>query len=271
MNKNTSFFLGILLLLLQPIRGQEGHHTYFTSHDGIKIAFTDQGSGQPIVLLHGFINTGDAWNKSSLKKVLLNEGYRVIVPDLRGNGKSDRPLNPEAYQNNAEVKDVMALADHLKLEHYSALGYSRGAIVLAKLLTMDPRITTAVIGGMGADFTNPSWDRRLAFADAFNGRAELTELTRGAVAYAKSIDANLKILGLLQDYQPVTSPKQLKKITIPVLIVCGDEDTDNGNPKDLQNLIPDSRLEIVKGDHNNTYKQSNFADAVLSFIKDGKN
>ena len=267
MNKKRYFFVAIVFLLTLQVHAQKDSVHYFQSHDGIKIAFTDVGIGPPIILLHGFINSGSSWNKSVVKEQLVAQGYRVIVPDLRGNGNSEQPEKSVAYQNDAEVKDVMALANHLKLENYMALGYSRGSIVLAKVLTLDNRIHKAIIGGMGADFTDPNWDRRIAFADAFSGRAEPTELTRGAVTYAKSIDANLKILGFLQDYQPVSSATELGAIRIPILIVCGDEDLDNGSPEALQKMIPQSRLTLVKGDHNNTYKQTNFAAAVLAFLR----
>ncbi|MEO1447997.1 MAG: alpha/beta hydrolase [Bacteroidota bacterium] len=238
----------------------------FLSFDQTRIAYTDEGKGDAVILIHGFISNGSSWNKTVLKQSLLDAGYRVIVPDLRGNGRSDRPQTPEAYQNDAEIKDLMALADHLSLSAYTATGYSRGSIVLAKLLTLDTRIQQAVIGGMGSDFTNPGWDRRIAFADAFSGRAELSDLTRGAVEYAQSIDADIKALGLLQDYQPVTTPAELQAVQIPVLIICGDQDRDNGDPAELQKYLPGSQLTIVAGDHNNTYKQANFAEAVLDFL-----
>jgi len=238
---------------------------HFSSFDKVKIAFTDEGKGEAIILIHGFISNGSSWNKTILKEELLKSGYRVIVPDLRGNGKSDRPHNPEAYKNDAEIKDLMALADHLNLKNYTAIAYSRGSIVLAKLLTQDKRISQAVLGGMGFDFTNPNWDRRIAFADAFGGRAELTEMTKGALNYAKSIDADIKALGMLQDFQPVTSPTELQSIQVKTLLVCGDQDRDNGNPKELQSYLPNSQLIIVAGDHNNTYKQKNFSEAVMQF------
>ncbi|MEQ8575613.1 MAG: alpha/beta fold hydrolase, partial [Fulvivirga sp.] len=238
----------------------------FHSFDNTKIAFTDKGAGEPVILIHGFISNGSSWENTVLKKELLEGGYRVIIPDLRGNGLSDRPHDAEAYKNDAEIKDLMALADHLKLKNYVAIGYSRGSIVLAKLLTRETRISKAVIGGMGFDFTNPNWDRRIAFANAFSGRAPLNDLTEGAVNYAKSINADIKALGLLQDYQPVTSPEELSEISNNILIICGDEDRDNGDPEELQKHIPNSQLVIVKGDHNNTYKQANFAEAVLGFL-----
>lgn len=238
----------------------------FHSFDNIKIAYTDEGTGKPILLVHGFISSGSSWQNTALKKLLLVNGYRVIVPDLRGNGKSDKPSDEEAYKNNAEIKDLIALLDHLNIKSLTAIGYSRGSIVLAKLLTQESRIKKAVLGGMGVDFTNPNWDRRIAFADAFTGRAPLNEMTEGAVNYAKSIKADIQALGFLQDYQPVTSTEELNKIKIKTLVICGDEDLDNGSPQQLQSELPNSELIIVKGDHNNTYKQDNFAEAIISFL-----
>lgn len=91
-------------------------------------------------------------------------------------------------------------------------------------------------------------------------------MTKGAIDYARSIDVDIKALGFLQDYQPVTSPSELNNITIKTLVVCGNKDLDNGNPAELQKLLPNSELIIVKGDRNNTYKQENFAEAVKAFL-----
>lgn len=237
---------------------------YFSSFDGTKIAFDDEGEGSPVLLIHGFINSRVSWDKTVLKKELLANGYRVITPDLRGNGDSDKPQEDKAYANDAEVKDVMLLADELNLNSYGAIGYSRGSIVLAKLLTKDKRIKKAVLGGMGIDFTNPRWGRRLLFTAAFNGNT--TEETKGAVDYAKSINADLKSLYLQQKYQPVTLKTELREITVKVLVIAGDQDLDNGNPKDLQVVIPNSKLSIVKGNHNGTYKTIDFSKEIVNFL-----
>ncbi|MFK7776339.1 MAG: alpha/beta fold hydrolase [Saprospiraceae bacterium] len=242
----------------------------FTSFDKVNIAYTDEGEGEPVILLHGFISSGNSWNRSALKKDLLEKGFRVIVPDLRGNGKSDQPNNPNAYANDAEIKDLKKLADHLNLEKYIAVGYSRGSIVLAKLLTQESRIKKAIIGGMGLDFSNPNWGRRIMFAEAFGGKKPLNEITKGAVEYATSINANLQVLSWLQEFQPTTSIEELEKIKTKILVIAGDEDTDNGNPSDLQKHLSNSKLKIIKGDHNNTYKAENFSIAVMNFILDKK-
>ncbi len=260
-----SFFYTIFLLIILKGNAQEKIQ-FFNAHDGIKIAFTDQGAGEAILLLHGFINTRKNWDKSALKKNLLEKGYRVITPDLRGNGDSDNPHNDEAYQGAAELKDIVGLIDHLKIKEYKAVGYSRGAIILTKLLTMDNRITTAVIGGVGSDFTNPNWEIPLAFSRAFSGEDELNEMTEGAVNYAKSINADLKSLSLQQKYQPTTTVKECATITIPLMIISGKQDSSNGNREALHKMIPNSVLKYVEGDHNNTYKQENFSNTVTQFL-----
>lgn len=281
--KNTSLFLGLAIICCACGQNEstttepdvkEAHNVEksqenqaFTTFDGLNIAFKDSGEGHPVVLLHGFINNATSWDKSALKEQLLTAGYRVLIPDLRGNGNSDKPQNPEAYSGDAEVEDIVALADHLNLKQYTAIGYSRGAIVLAKLLTKDNRIDRAVIGGMGLDFTDPEWPRRKMFAQAFDGVT--TEETQGAVDYATSIGADLRSLHLQQEYQPVTAPDELRKITIPILVIAGNEDKDNGDPGKLERLFPDGKLAIVPGDHNNTYKSVVFGGAVMAFVKAG--
>ncbi len=254
------FCLGILFLGF----GLSAQTQFFSSFDQTQIAYSDEGKGEAVLLIHGFISNSAMWGKSILKKELLESGYRVIVPDLRGNGKSDQPENPEAYQNDAEVKDLKSIIDHLKLEELHVVGYSRGSIVLAKLLIKEKRIKKAVLGGMGVDFTNPEWDRRILFMNAFDGKTN--KETQGAVDYATSIGANHKVLHLLQKYQPVTSLAELKEISAAVLVIAGDEDLDNGNPSDLKNEIPSSQLHIVPGDHNNTYKTQSFSTKIIQFL-----
>ncbi|TXF91705.1 alpha/beta hydrolase [Neolewinella aurantiaca] len=268
----------IIILLLSFFQcasdsGATGHEAggnpTFESFDGQQISYRDGGDGPAVMLLHGFINDGSSWLQTQLYGQLVNSGYRVIIPDMRGNGFSAKPHTDEAYANDAEVKDLMILADELELDSYIAIGYSRGSIVLAKLLTEDKRISRAVLGGMGVDFTDPDWPRRKQFAAAFAG--ETTPETEGAVEYAKSVNADLKALHLLQKHQPVTSLDQLRSIDVPVLVAVGSSDKDNGDPGALERLFRHGKLAMMPGDHNNTYKTPVFAAAVMAFVKAGSN
>jgi len=90
----------------------------FSSFDGETIAYHQTGDGPAVVMLHGFINDGSAWRGTELYRQLVGSGYRVIVPDLRGNGNSYKPHTDEAYADNAEIKDLIKLVDHLGLESW---------------------------------------------------------------------------------------------------------------------------------------------------------
>ena len=70
----------------------------------------------------------------------------------------------------------------------------------------------------------------------------------------------------MQEFQPVTSPAELAKITVPVLVVNGDKDSDNGDPKTLVDAIPGSKLVIVPGDHGGAMRTPEFAKAVIDFL-----
>lgn len=237
---------------------------YFSSFDNTKIHYQVTGKGEPIILIHGFTNTLNDWKKKPIYDSLLSKGYQVILVDLRGNGLSDKPENPAAYANNAEAKDLMGLMQYLQFKSYKAIGYSRGSIILANLLVMDPHCKTAVLGGMGADFTNPSWPRRIGFYNAL-----MHDTIPGYESFRKYIGEkglNPIVLASQQKEQPSTSKEQLAKLQQSVLVICGTEDTDNGNGKELQQMIPNSRFISVPGNHNSASGTKEFASAILHFL-----
>jgi pimeloyl-ACP methyl ester carboxylesterase len=74
-------------------------------------------------------------------------------------------------------------------------------------------------------------------------------------------------LALQQKWQPSTSPAELSKIKIPVLLIDGTEDKTNGDETVLQKLIPGSKLVHVPGDHNSAGKTIQFSEAIITFFK----
>lgn len=256
-------FLNCLALLISPVL----YAQTFVSFDGVKIHYETIGQGRPVVLLHGFIVDSQTWKRGPLPDLLAANGFKVVLVDLWGNGLSDRPQQVSAYEQDAELKDVMGLMQWLGYTQYDVVGYSRGAILAARQLIIDPQIRSAVLGGMGSDFTNPSWSRRLMFAEAFGGKAHLHPEAAGAIRYAKSIAADTLVLGYLQRVQPATTAKQLGQVKKPVLVISGHQDTDNGHASALAALIPQNTLVTVPGNHNNTAQSQEFAEAVLQFLK----
>lgn len=237
---------------------------YFRSFDGTRIYYQVKGRGMPVVLVHGFIVNGESWKRMPLYNALLDSGYQIISMDLRGNGRSDKPHVPEAYENDAEAKDIMGLLDSLKVTQYCAIGYSRGSIITARLMVLDKRLHCAVIGGMGDGFTNPQWPRRLMFYRALSGEP-VPEL-EGMVKYVKESGLDQIALAYLQKAQPSTSPEVLVTLYQPVLVISGDNDPDNGSPSALAKMLPSSTFRVVPGDHNNTPRSVAFSTEVLDFL-----
>jgi len=250
---------------LPVIPNQADTGSFFTSFDGTKIYYEVRGQGKPVVLVHGFIVNSQSWKRTALYKDLSDEGFKVIILDMRGNGRSDKPHNPEAYENDAEAKDIMALLKKLHIKKYSALGYSRGSIIISRLLVLDKKIKKVVMGGMGAEFTNPEWPRRIMFYKALSGEP-VPEL-ENMVQNVKKQGLDQRALALLQKAQPSTSKKELAGIKQPVLVICGDKDIDNGSAKELAELLPHSIYKIVPGNHNNASHSREFSAEVISFLQ----
>ena len=262
------FLLQSILLLIfimdAAIAQKSDTMGYFPSFDGIKIYFEVHGHGEPVLLVHGFTGTGDSWKKTALYQDLLDRKFEVITVDLRGNGKSDKPHIDTAYANDAEAKDLMGLVSALGIMRYFVVGYSRGSIITARLLVLDHRIASAVMGGIGLDFSNPDWPRRVMFYKALRGDS-IPELA-AMVKRIQSEGLDQQALALQQKEQPSTSKKQLAAIQVPVLVICGSEDADNGSAAALAKILPHAIMETVPGDHGSTSRTDAFAQKVMAFL-----
>src|SRR6478752_6644351 len=201
----------IILLFNLLIAYSQDSSGYFKSFDGTPIYYEVKGAGQAVLLVHGFIVNGDSWKNTSVYSDLITAGYKVITLDMRGNGKSGKPHTAEAYANDAEAKDIMGLMKSLNVKKYIAVGYSRGSIITARLMVLDPKLKRAVMGGMGTDFTNPEWPRRLMFYHALRGDS-IPELA-GVVKYVQDSKLDQEALALLQKEQPSIPEATLRKVT----------------------------------------------------------
>src|SRR5512141_627649 len=121
-------------------------------HDGVEIAYFDEGEGEPIVLVHGFASNKEVnWLQPGWVTTLTRAGRRAIALDNRGHGASSKLYDPAAYHSATMAEDVRALLDHLKLERADVMGYSMGARIVTFLTIDHPaRVRSVVIGGMGS-------------------------------------------------------------------------------------------------------------------------
>src|SRR4051812_48209252 len=89
----------------------------------IEIHYEDHGSGDPVVLIHGYPLNGNSWERQ--ERELLAQGYRVVTYDRRGFGRSSQPT--VGYDYDTFAADVNALMEHLDLRAAALAGFSRGS------------------------------------------------------------------------------------------------------------------------------------------------
>jgi pimeloyl-ACP methyl ester carboxylesterase len=133
-----------------------------TGLNGFEMYFEDRGSGEPLVLLHGGMGIGDDWRYVFPRDP---SGYRVVVPDLRGHGRSTSP--DEAFSIRRCADDVLALLDNLGIERAKAIGLSLGAKTLLHVATAQPaRLEAMVLVSATPYFPQPLRDAAAQFTRA---------------------------------------------------------------------------------------------------------
>lgn len=107
------------------------NHTVYAN--GIRQNFIDIGDGAPVVLLHGFPETNYAWRNQI---PVLSKKYRVIAPDLRGYGETEKPAT--GYDKRNMANDLVALLDKLEIGKIALVGHDRGARVATRFVKDHP-------------------------------------------------------------------------------------------------------------------------------------
>ena len=120
--------------------------------NGLRFHVRDEGSGTPVILLHGFPDTGDLWRHQV--PALVGGGFRAIVPDMRGRGRSSRPAAVEDYRLSAIVRDVTGILDALEVGRAHVVGHDWGAVVAWLVAALAPervdRLVAISVGAPGA-------------------------------------------------------------------------------------------------------------------------
>ena len=94
---------------------------FFDTRDGTRLAYEDYGSGPPVVLVAGWVLNAGMWEYQV--PCFLERGYRCVLPDRRGHGRSDRP--PGGYDIDTRADDLAALIEHLDLREVTLVAHHR--------------------------------------------------------------------------------------------------------------------------------------------------
>jgi pimeloyl-ACP methyl ester carboxylesterase len=241
-------------------------------HDGVEIAFLDQGQGEPIVLVHGFASTAHVnWVYPEWVATLVKAGRRVVALDNRGHGASSKLHSPAAYHSTCMAQDVRALLDHLELTRVDMMGYSMGARISAFFASAYPtRLRRAVFGGLGIHLVD-GVGLPESIADAFEAPS-LADVRDPAGhkfrAFAEQTKSDLRALAAcIRGSRQTLTREQVATIRAPVLVAVGTEDEVAGSASELAALLPLGRaFDIPRRDHMLAVGDRTFKAAVLRFL-----
>jgi pimeloyl-ACP methyl ester carboxylesterase len=198
-----------------PVTDEQG----YVEHAGARIWYAAYGSGFPVILLHGGLGHSGNWGYQV--PALVKNGYRAIVIDSRGHGRSSRDEQPYSYELMAS--DVLAVMETLSLEKAALVGWSDGACTSLILADKDPERVAGVF--YFACNMDPSGTKEFEFGPlvkrCFNRHVkDYQQLSSTPDQFDEFSDA----VGLMQRTQPNYSADDLARIRVPVAIVHSEHD-----------------------------------------------
>lgn len=224
-----------------------------------------------MVLLHGlFSNAATNWVRYGHAAAIAAKRRRVIMPDLRAHGDSDKPHDPAAYPPDVLARDGFALIEQLGLGDYDLGGYSLGARTVARMLAMGAAPGKVILSGMGLEGLVETSRRAGHFRRILTG---LGSFERGspewlAEAFLKTTGGDpVALLGIIGTF--VDTPSDLlQTIVQPTLVVAGADDQDNGSALALAAALPDARYVEVPGGHMSAVIKPELGVAIADFLAD---
>ena len=242
----------------------------WTASDGIRLAWHEMGQGRPVILIHGYVSDAATnWIKHGKTAArIAAAGYRVIMPDLRGHGASERPHDPAAYPPDILADDQFGLIAHLGLRDFDLGGYSLGARTSARMLARGCKPGKAILSGMGLQGLTNTAQRKAHFRNIMRniGNHPRGSAEWMAEAFLKTSGGDAVALDMLLDSFVDTPLEALAAIGVPVAVICGQDDQDNGSAADLAATLPRATLITIPGNHMSAVTMPDFGEAIVEFL-----
>jgi pimeloyl-ACP methyl ester carboxylesterase len=245
-----------------PAADDQGH----VEHEGARIWYSAYGSGPPVILLHGGLGHSGNWGYQV--PALVGSGYRAVLIDSRGHGRSTRDARPFSYELMAS--DVLAVMDALRLEKAGLVGWSDGACTALILATQTPARVAGVFffacnmdpSGVKPFEASPTLNR--CFSRHTKDYAQLSATPEHFKDFVEDVT-------LMQRTQPDYSAQDLAGISVPVLIVQSEQDEfiKREHAEYLAQAIPDAEFIVLNSVSHFAPLQrpEQFNTAILQFAR----
>ena len=255
------------------------------------------GGGQPVVLIHGWPLTAQAW--APQVSALQAAGYRVVTYDRRGFGRSDKP--PTGYDYDVLADDLQRVLDQCALQDVTLVGFSMGGGEVARYMARhgESRLRSVVFAAAVPPYLMKTADNpegpltpeaakqmrqaleqdRHAFFEQFttdffsaNGVLQVTEAQRREAIALCHQSAQVAALACMDSFATTDFREDLKKVTVPTLVIHGAADAIvpiEGSGQRTQRTVPNSQLVSVPGAPHglNVSHAQVFNDALLAFLR----
>jgi 3-oxoadipate enol-lactonase len=255
--------------------------------NGVEIAYTDQGKGTPILLIHGYPLSKAMWDPQAKS---LSQNFRVITLDLRGHGESEAPL--WLYTMDIFADDIRALLDHLSIDQVVLAGFSMGGyIALAFYRRYKNRVKALVLADTRAQADSPEGKQgrfKAAQTAHQQGAGAIADvmipklLTPQSLQSRPDLVQNIRkimtstpVAGIVGDLMAMAerpdSVPLLSEIACPTLFLVGEQDslTPPAEAKLMAEKIKKAQLEIIPaaGHLSNLEQPDHFNRAVRRFLE----
>ena len=263
----------------------------FETSDGVTMWFDERGPAEApaVVLLHGFTSSHRMWQAQT---TALENGYRLVVPDLRGHGRSGAPDDIDTYSIERYAADVHELLDHLGVEICALVGCSFGGMIALQFaVTWPGRLACLVVSDTSPAYEHAGYDERFRAREAAMRANEAFAAERGMAALGKRIAANVHdpflADGLRRRYSAMplagflgaartrreradVTPLLRDRLTMPVLLCDGDEDPVFCALGVMASELPGARVAVFEGAGHGLPSQrpDEFTAVLREFLED---
>lgn len=291
------WFITATLLIFFAVPNYVAAADQFFDSNGVKIRYVTEGTGEPVVLIHGWMADSSMWGSDETGNTKLNtdgiKGFQFIALDCRGHGKSDKPKNPEDYGSEMAA-DVVRLLDHLKIKKAHLVGYSSGAFVAGKVVATHPkRVLSVVYAGQAPVIAETMKPSDFSEVDLFSKAVEENNLgayiigvspsdkpkptEEQAKAYANYLYGGKDVGAFAtagRSFKELkVTEKKLRKYKNPILFIYGSNESDHVKNRvaNVREILKRGEVYVVEGgDHITTLAKPDFLTALLKFLNSGK-